>query len=336
MSPAATARPKKSRLGLLVILAVMGWLAWYFAFSGPGLPPPPTVDELYIRPLPHVVWGMKPDWTRSAGRYRGPATSNSHGFRGPEISEPKPEGRTRVVCLGGSTTYGYAVDDDATYPVRLQQALAAARPGLDVEVINAGLESYTLLESLANLKHYVLPLQPDVVVVYHGANDVRPRRYANFVDDYSHYRIQWDGTLDGWAPVPGTEVSGINAFLQKHRPDDNGDVAENLRRSGTGAYRRMLTEFVAAAQAAGVQVVLVTLGVQEAAARAEQQPELVTGIREHNDVTRAVAAATGAQLIDLAADLERDPSWFVDSVHVDARGCQEKARLIAAELAGQL
>ena len=39
---------------------------------------------------------------------------------------------------------------------------------------------------------------------------------------------------------------------------------------------------------------------------------------------------------DLAADLERDPSWFVDSVHVDARGCQEKARLISDELAAQL
>lgn len=332
MSPAASSRPKRSRLGLVVILAAMGWAAWHFVLG----PKPPSPEELAIRPLPYVMWGLKPDWTRAPSRYRGPSSTNAQGFRGPAIEMPKPEGRLRVVCLGGSTTYSYAVEDDQTYPVRLQAELAAARPDLDVEVINAGVESYTVAESVNNLVFRVLELEPDVIVVYHGANDVRPRRYSNFAPGYEHYRFSWDGTTDHYAPLEGTDVQGMNALLQKHPPEVTSDKTANLNQAGDAAYRRILTSLVGVAQVHGVRPVLVTLAVNEEKARAEQQPELITGIRQHNQVAREVAAATGARLVDIAAALERDGSWFVDSVHLDAQGCEEKARLISNELAGEL
>jgi len=49
-------------------------------------------------------------------------SSNSLGFRGPEIPFVKAAGALRVVCLGASTTEGVQSDDE-TYPHFLQQEL---------------------------------------------------------------------------------------------------------------------------------------------------------------------------------------------------------------------
>ena len=45
----------------------------------------------------------------------------------------------------------------------------------NVEVINAGSGRYASWESLLNLQFRVLDLEPDLVIVYHGVNDVHPR-----------------------------------------------------------------------------------------------------------------------------------------------------------------
>src|SRR5437660_5953581 len=37
----------------------------------------------------------------------GFATTNSLGFRGPEVAFPKPRGRVRVVAVGDSVTFGF-------------------------------------------------------------------------------------------------------------------------------------------------------------------------------------------------------------------------------------
>ena len=78
-----------------------------------------------------------PSYTNAYGRQH-----NAHGYRGELVPVKKVPGSLRVVCLGGSTTYGWAVrDPDATYPAQLQRLLAADLPAgfRRVEVINAGL-----------------------------------------------------------------------------------------------------------------------------------------------------------------------------------------------------
>lgn len=76
----------------------------------------------------------------------------------------------RIVCLGGSTTYGYDHRPELVWPAVTERLLRER--GYDVEVINAGMQWYTTAHSLAN---YVLQMryyEPDVVVVMHAVNDL--------------------------------------------------------------------------------------------------------------------------------------------------------------------
>ena len=98
---------------------------------------------------------------------------NSLGFRGPEFSRVKPPGTFRIVCLGASTTFGAeASDENATWPFHLQERLAAAYPGRKIEVINAAVGGYVSDDNLKNLRHRVLPLDPDMVLYYEANNEI--------------------------------------------------------------------------------------------------------------------------------------------------------------------
>ena len=309
-------------------MAVMAYAVFHFVMGGSSL----AQEKLAFRPLPYVMYGLKPDFTRGGERV---ASSNAHGFRGESIDMPKPDGRYRIVCLGGSTTYSYAVNNDEAYPVHLQAALRELRPDADIEVINAGIESYTTAESLNNLVFRVLDLQPDAIVIYHGANDVRARRYANYAPGYEHYRRNWNGSVEGLSGR-SDYLGGINELIQYERPDPPGDAGANLIASGTAAYRRNLLSMVAVAQAHDVLAVLVSFAADETHATNEGQPELLTGITQHNQITRQVAEEQGAVWIDLAGQLPTGAGLFVDSVHLNAAGCKAKGAIIAADLAPHL
>lgn len=108
------------------------------------------------------------------------AHANSLGYRGPEITLAKPPGVRRVVLLGGSTTHGWGVDDTATIDAYMRRRLASAR--IRFEIINAGLDGYDSRQILERIEHDVLRLDPDVLIINSGINDVRNARFPNLVD----------------------------------------------------------------------------------------------------------------------------------------------------------
>lgn len=98
---------------------------------------------------------------------------NSLGFRGPEFSPVKPPNTFRIVCLGASTTFSAeASSNDAIWTYVLQEKLQAAHPHRRIEVINAAVSGYVASDSLQNLRHRVLPLDPDLVVYYEANNEI--------------------------------------------------------------------------------------------------------------------------------------------------------------------
>jgi lysophospholipase L1-like esterase len=355
MDAATTAgRPRRSRAGLflfLLLLALASWevvgrmtpavkltplrfgqAAWAVASGhGGGIAPPgaPSAEELArnaYRPLPYVMYGLKPDWKRPAPP-EDPSlvrTTNRLGFRGGQVDVPKPAGRYRVICLGGSTTYCESISDDAAYPHQLEQALRAARPGKDIEVVNGGVPSYTTAETLASLAFRCLDLQPDAIVLYEGINDYRPREYRNFTPDYFHFRKIWDGSAAHYEAGEGDLAAGINTLIQNNFPDGNGDKVQNAQKAGTAAFRRNLASIAGIAKAHGIKVVLVSCACDPE----QSPPGLAEGIAQHNEVVREVAAQQGATFVDMAAKFQRD-GQFVDAVHVNPEGAQQMARIIA-------
>lgn len=96
---------------------------------------------------------------------------NSLGFRGPELS-PDQRHAYRIVALGESTTFGLTLTlDDKPWPRQLESMIAERiRPSRPVEVINAGVPGANLRNNLHRLARDILPLQPDLIISYHGVN----------------------------------------------------------------------------------------------------------------------------------------------------------------------
>ncbi|HEY2942656.1 MAG TPA: hypothetical protein VGN09_09510 [Vicinamibacteria bacterium] len=110
---------------------------------------------------PYVMFA-EPDVTRG-GR------TNRQGFFGPEWPAPKPPGEKRVVMLGGSVVWqGKHYDSIAAH---MERALRE-RYGDSVHVANFGRQSYVSMQELIVLERQALPLQPDLVVVFDGFNDL--------------------------------------------------------------------------------------------------------------------------------------------------------------------
>jgi len=91
-----------------------------------------------------------------------------------QVRIEKREGQLRIVCLGSSSTYGVGTASfEDTYPTQLESALLA-RTGRDVEVINAGVPGAMLSFLDLYLDRVLLPLDPDLVILYFGANGDSP------------------------------------------------------------------------------------------------------------------------------------------------------------------
>lgn len=137
-------------------------------------------DETYLRLRP-LAAVERPDLIGSETVF---IRTNSCGLRGPEIAVPKPQGVFRIICLGDDATLALDLPEDATYCARLEQRLQQ-HTDLRVEAINAGLPGGCPLTSYLLLRHRLIGLQPDLVLLHFDASDlnddgaIRPVLYVD-------------------------------------------------------------------------------------------------------------------------------------------------------------
>jgi lysophospholipase L1-like esterase len=102
---------------------------------------------------------------------------NSLGLRDHEITTNKPPGTCRIVVLGDSTTVGWGVHFEKTYPKLLEQSLNANPPcprWKKYEVINTGIGNYNTAQEVASFKQRWQALDPDMVLIGWYINDGEP------------------------------------------------------------------------------------------------------------------------------------------------------------------
>jgi lysophospholipase L1-like esterase len=299
--------------------------------------------SLYV---PHQHLGYLPRPLVYREKYRdGYLRINSLGYRGGDIENPKSEFGIRIVCLGGSTTFSTKVGNETTYPALLQTILNDK--GVPCEVINAGVGAYTSAETLINLETRVLDLQPDLLVIYHGVNDVHPRVTPGFQNDYSHYRkpfVMPEPSILSKLAVFSTFAAVLDHQGQKkvgiHKLTTNLDFEvvkpeqqeENFRRTDSSVYRQNLKSVVDLAESKGIEVVLVSFFFQPEMLEESQRFSSYAysaGIAEHNQAMEAIAKETSAHFLDLSKGFpveRRD--LFKDVVHLNSDGTRVKAELI--------
>lgn len=108
-------------------------------------------------------------WLYRPGQRPG-LTIGDHGLRGLP-PRPRTPGELRVAVLGGSSVFGWLVADEDTVPAALERELARRRPDRVPNVLNLGVEGYRFQQELELAERLLPELDPDVVVLLHGAND---------------------------------------------------------------------------------------------------------------------------------------------------------------------
>lgn len=74
-----------------------------------------------------------------------------------------------ILAIGDSMTAGYGVPADSSYPAQLERRLK--KLGYDYRVVNQGVTGSTTTQALGRLTR-ALAVQPDVVIIQLGGNDV--------------------------------------------------------------------------------------------------------------------------------------------------------------------
>jgi len=116
--------------------------------------------DLLFGPIPNQIYTEKVSLSESR--------ADAFGLRGPSTFVP---GRTTVLCLGDSVTYGYGMAEAHTWPAQLEQALMKQHANR-FNVLNGGVNAYPMsFIHQKFLHHWNQGLRPNVVIIGYSMNE---------------------------------------------------------------------------------------------------------------------------------------------------------------------
>lgn len=326
---------------LFLLIAELGARAYIRVFATERATPSELMASRTLRysPHPYLTYYPTPLYEKGGTKH------NSLGYRGREFARNKAPGAFRIVTLGGSTTYTESVEDnELTYPRVMEKVLI--EQGYDqIEVVNAGIGGHSSFESLVNFQFRVLDLEPDLIIVYHGANDIHTR----FVPPDLH-RGDNTGRRKSWAePGAEEELWQRSALLRLYKeyvydvprsPNDytgtktswyfTGDQVAVLRENTNQYVRRNISNIVAVARQHGIEVVLATFAHTKAYEKHYAVWEgYQLGFRQSNEMIREIARENGVHMFDFATEMPVEKAYWSDGIHLNEKGAALKGRLFA-------
>lgn len=290
-----------------------------------------------------------------AGSTFGPIEINGLGFRGSELTMPKPAGTVRLAFLGASTTFSAeASSNQAVWPHLVTEAFRRQFPGKVFDYVNGGVPGYTVASSLRNLELRVAPLAPDLIVIYHGTNDLSGelRRIAaasGVARNISPPEASW---LSRHSLLWNLVSKNLRLLVAQQGSGSHSMPAISFDPETLGAgFREDLTRLVRAAKATGVPVAIATFSVHMREGQSDEQRRramqsaalympgfdaygLIKAYGRYNQLIGEVARSEGAILVGDENRIPGDPMHFVDSVHFTDAGNRAQAERVSSVLLG--
>jgi lysophospholipase L1-like esterase len=246
---------------------------------------------------------------------------NSLGLRDNEISTNKPPGTYRVVVLGDSTTFGWGVHFEETYPKLLEKSFNTNPPSAQwkiYEVINTGIGNYNTAQEVASLKDRWLALNPDMILIGWYINDAEPtpKPSRNWIAYHSYGYVWLTSQFDSLL-----RNVGVNKTYKEYY---NGLYADD--QPGWKKSQNAFAELAQICRDRKIPLKIVLI------------PELhsLSGDYEFkhiDDLIRAVGATNGVEVLDLidAFPASGDPKQFWASPE-DAHPNDKANELMAAKI----
>lgn len=296
------------RLRALPFLAVLAWVLCGLGLTHRDLArrafPP---DDLALSQLTMLDWEgerLEADlihWQHPLYR-RFNEYLVEHQFRGRRHDLKKPDGVTRIVALGTSSTFGYLAKEP--YPFRIERALKA--DGLPVEVIIAAWPGSSATRQLAFLKNVILQFEPDILTVSLFYND---SYQLSSIDEGAYAaRVTGAGYTRSWREDLRDRRQATLAERAFRGPGDREErVTDVLGIAPPAAFEEILREIAEVARVEQLDV----LFIKEPTANDQRwQDEFYAAIDR-------VAAASGSLVVDPKPvfDQKGGSGLFFDAVH---------------------
>jgi lysophospholipase L1-like esterase len=245
-------------------------------------------------------------------------------IRGRDVVGAKQPGVQRILCCGGSSTFGINLPPEQAWPYLADQQLR--REGCPADLLNAGEPGYTIFQIKLLLEHYLLPdYHPDGVILYIGYNDSRLTR-----GPYSERELwrMWQATRRG----EGTWQTHLSELLQHSRTYNLlAHTVVGFRHqlstakkpiSSPPEFSATLAEMLSMLRAQKIKVLV--------AAEAYQEPDTI-----YRRIMQKQAAAYGADFLDVYDDIRKHYDAALvhtDVVHLTAEGNRDVAAIIAGAI----
>ncbi len=301
---------------------------------------------------PYLLYICAPNYAHP----RNGPQHNADGYRGKAVPLERRPGVLRVLCLGGSTTYGWTVSyPNQTYPAVLEDLLRANLPAgyTDVEVLNGGLPYATSAEILTHYHFKYHYYRPDLVVINEGGNDAQGYLQKYYHPDNSNWRqpllnlrplpqrLRWlarsrflsyvmlntfyvdqltggEFYVKGGAvpPAPWFKLDGELVSQPVEIPDDKLSFAHNMET----LIRNVLAD--------KARVLLVPFRAAPGVYEARGDHFELSQILRHEQLFRAFAAKYGVGYAPFPASVISDEHW-TDHCHLNPEGEAQKAAHLA-------
>jgi acyl-CoA synthetase (AMP-forming)/AMP-acid ligase II/lysophospholipase L1-like esterase/acyl carrier protein len=274
-------------------------------------------------------------------------TTNSLGFRSPEIAPTPVPGELRIAVIGASTVAGvFAKTNNQTFPSLLEDHLRRSMPGRTVNVINAGVEGITMSEIDRLVERAIIPLRPSVVLVYAGFNDMALICKASAPVTQPLHPAPALRTVPPW--VMTSALISKHALPLRQAPVGAGHV--DPAKFFPESYGELLGKAVTRLKAAGIEPVLLTVARGFDAGDGEAGRKLATTalvyhhcldydglVKAANMFNRTIADVAvrhHVDLIELGKKMPRGPKYFVDAAHFTSDGEHAASDIIYQDLTG--
>ncbi len=270
---------------------------------------------------PTVLWELVP------GSGVGDRYINAHGCRGEELDAIVESDGYRIVCVGGSSCFGEAIEAiGATYPASLE-ALLARNDGTAFEVVNAGVPGYSSYQMLRRLRSDLTRLAPDVVVVSHAYEDGNRALFLPDRELSASYQKRESSRLYGlmrrlnrsslWRSIAGRAEVGASASI----------VDSSAVRVSVDRFESNLLALDALADSLQFELLYVLEAQHDFHS---PDPERAP----YHSATRSVARQTGRALVDMLAVFRRHRHdlLFRGAVQQSERGASLMAEAVYESL----
>lgn len=277
-------------------------------------------------------------------------TTDEFGFRThlTDQSWSRSSGQ-RIFVLGGSSAFGFGLNDDETWAHLLEGNLRADLKDQSINVINAGNNGHNSLQSLLRFYLKVLPLKPDFLLYYEGINDVDesilgPKSIwvsddTLFSETMTSYLSKQNANKNLYARTLLAYVLDTKLTRRKKQVGQSALVEQKLSaaqikvRDANG--RRFITNVTTLADMCrrhSVKLVLITFIYDDVNMPVYHRETL----KYYNQLLRNLARSESIPLIDLEKHFrsmeDKKAYFFEDHYHPSRQGARYIAKVVGSEM----